>query len=89
MTHPLEHTKGGSTTKDSLDAGVPMKPGDPEEPVGPEDALDPNARGDYSNRLGAGESHTTEVIPDSELKRDAKGNVLPDQPRVRIRRQAG
>lgn len=50
----LEHSEGGTTTRDdSTDLGVPMLPGDPSEPVGPEDALgDGPKRGDYSQRLG-------------------------------------
>lgn len=35
------------------DLGVPMLPGSPDEPVGPEDALGEGPkRGDYSGRLG-------------------------------------
>jgi hypothetical protein len=50
----LEHSKGGTTTRDDAnDLGVPMLPGDPSEPVGPEDALgDGPKRGDYSGRVG-------------------------------------
>ena len=50
----LEHSEGGRTTRqDPADLGVPMLPGDPSEPVGPEDALgDGPKRGDYSKRLG-------------------------------------
>jgi hypothetical protein len=40
---------------DATDLGVPMAPG--EGPQGPEDALDPNTRGDYTGRLGEGESY--------------------------------
>ncbi len=52
----LEHPKGGSTTKDATDLGVPMGTG--EGPQGPEDALEENTRGDYRGRLGEGESYT-------------------------------
>jgi hypothetical protein len=50
----LEHSGGGTTTRDdAADLGVPMLPGDPSEPVGPEDALgDGPKRGDYSQRVG-------------------------------------
>lgn len=50
----LEHSQGGVTTRDDAnDLGVPMMPGDPSEPQGPEDALgDGPKRGDYSERLG-------------------------------------
>jgi hypothetical protein len=46
----LEHTESGATTRDdATDAGVPMLPGDPDEPVGPEDALGEGPkRGDYA-----------------------------------------
>lgn len=50
----LDHSAGGVTTRDdATDLGVPMLPGDPSEPVGPEDALGPGPkRGDYSGRVG-------------------------------------
>lgn len=50
----VEHSEGGVTTKDdALDNGVPMLPGDPSEPVGPEDALGSgDKRGDYSRVVG-------------------------------------
>ena len=50
----LEHSEGGTTTRDDAnDLGVPMLPGDPSEPVGPEDALGEGpTRGDYRDRLG-------------------------------------
>jgi hypothetical protein len=50
----LDHSEGGTTTRDDAnDLGVPMLPGDPSEPVGPEDALgDGPKRGDYSQRVG-------------------------------------
>lgn len=52
----LEHSEGGTTTRDdATDLGVPMLPGDPSEPVGPEDALgDGPKRGDYTDRIGDG-----------------------------------
>lgn len=63
----LEHTRGGTTTRDDLlDAGVPMLQGDPKEPVGPEDALGAGPkRGDYRERV-VGEPHTSEPIPEDE-----------------------
>lgn len=50
----LEHSVGGVTTRDdALDSGVPMLPGDPSEPAGPEDALGSGPkRGDYSKVIG-------------------------------------
>jgi hypothetical protein len=50
----LKHSEGGVTTRDdALDLGVPMLPGDPSEPQGPEDALGEGPkRGDYRDRLG-------------------------------------
>lgn len=49
----LPHSQGGTTTKDDkTDVGVPMLPGDPSEPVGPEDALGVGPkRGDYRDRI--------------------------------------
>jgi len=42
-----------TTRDDSHDLGVPMLPGSPDEPVGPEDALGEGPkRGDYRERLG-------------------------------------
>jgi hypothetical protein len=84
----LEHTRGGSTTRDDrLDAGVPMKQGEEgtTEPVGPEDALGPDAtRGDYSGRIDSG-PHMV-AVPTSaderqgeELK-DDDGNVIGREP---------
>lgn len=74
----LEHTRGGSTTRDALDQGAPMTPG--EGPQGPEDALDPKGtRGDYTGRLGVGQSYTSELIPEDER--------VPGGPTVRLVRQ--
>ncbi len=52
---PAEVPEGHSVTTrdDALDLGVPMLPGDPGEPVGPEDALGSGPkRGDYRGRVG-------------------------------------
>ncbi len=56
------------TTKDDmLDAGVPMLPGDPSEPVGPEDAFGPGPkRGDYAGRINAGPHLVSVHIPDAK-----------------------
>lgn len=61
----LEHTRGGVTTRDdATDLGVPMLPGDPKEPIGPEDALGVGPkRGDYSLRIGADNYQPHESIP--------------------------
>ncbi len=55
----LEHSQGGMTTReDSLDLGVPMLAGSPDEPQGPEDALGPGPkRGDYRGRIGPADYH--------------------------------
>jgi hypothetical protein len=67
----LEHTEGGVTTRDAMDAGVPMTPGDPREPIGPEDAFGPGVkRGDYSDRTVSGPSMETRIIPESERTPD-------------------
>lgn len=61
----LEHTKGGSTTKDATDLGVMGTPSEAEGPQGPEDALDPDAsnRGDYAGKLGdSGQSYEMRVV---------------------------
>lgn len=64
----LEHTEGGVTTRDdALDAGVPMLPGQPDEPIGPEDAFGRGPkRGDYSDRIDSGPHLVTERIPDAK-----------------------
>ena len=67
----LEHTMGGATTRDPMDAGVPMLPGKPTERIGPEDALGPGAkRGDYTDRITTGPPMRTEVIPENERTPD-------------------
>lgn len=50
--------------RDANDLGVPMEPGADHQ--GPEDALDPNARGDYSDRLGEGRS--VEIVPADNVR---------------------
>jgi hypothetical protein len=56
-----KNRRESSGPKDALDLGVPMAPGEgPQE--GPEDALDPNARGDYTGRLGGGASYQSQVV---------------------------
>lgn len=59
------HSQGGvSTRDDATDLGVPMLPGSPDEPVGPEDALGPGPkRGDYSERIGPPGYNPHEVVP--------------------------
>lgn len=61
----LEHSRGGVTTRDdATDVGVPMLPGSPDEPVGPEDALGEGPkRGDYSGRVGPGDYNPTQTVP--------------------------
>jgi hypothetical protein len=67
-----EHSAGGITTRDDVtDLGVDMLPGDPDEPVGPEDALGPGPkRGDYSNQIGGDNyrPHSVESVPLKERK---------------------
>lgn len=62
----LEHSAGGVTTRDdALDSGVPMLPGDPSEPVGPEDALGSGKkRGDYSEVIGNKQHYHSVPNPD-------------------------
>jgi hypothetical protein len=61
----LEHTAGGRTTRDDpLDAGVPMLPGSPDEPQGPEDALGIGPkRGDYTGRVGPSNYQPHQAVP--------------------------
>lgn len=69
-----------STRDDQLDAGVPMLPGDPTEPVGPEDALGVGPkRGNYTGRVGpAGyEPHQSVLVADAK----------PGEPRARLEAQ--
>ena len=75
----LQHSQGGATTRDDKnDLGVPMLPGDPSEPQGPEDALGPGpTRGDYRNRIGADNynphSGATPQRPNAESIGDVPG----------------
>lgn len=75
----LEHSEGGATTRDdATDLGVPMLPGDPSEPQGPEDALgDGPKRGDYSERVGESNYHphagAEAQKPKAENRGDEKG----------------
>ncbi len=56
-----------TTTKDALDAGVPMAPGKPDEATGPEDAFGAEpTRGDYSDRMDQGPHLVSEEIPENE-----------------------
>ena len=72
----LEHSRGGATTRDGMDAGVPMTPGQANEPVGPEDALGAGAkRGDYRDRIHGGPSMVTRVIPEEERVKKAEAMV--------------
>ena len=52
------------TRADALDAGVPMLPGDPSEPQGPEDALGIGPkRGDYTGRIGPESYQPHQAVP--------------------------
>ena len=64
----IEHSRGGKTTRDALDLGVPMAPGPDHD--GPEDALAENTRGDYSGRLGDANynPHTTVRDEDGSVR---------------------
>lgn len=58
-----------TTRSDALDLGVPMLPGDPNEPIGPEDALGEGpTRGDYRDRIGPPNyhPHTTVRVEDAK-----------------------
>lgn len=81
----LEHSQGGTTTRDdATDVGVPMLPGSPDEPVGPEDALGVGPkRGDYTGRIGPADYHPHEVVavPDAEPG-EATAKVVAQRPRA-------
>jgi hypothetical protein len=74
----LEHTDSGVTTRDDVtDLGVPMLPGDPSEPIGPEDALGAGPkRGDYSQRLGTDGYQPHQVVPVPD--------AAPGEPQVQV-----
>lgn len=79
----LEHTEGGVTTRDdATDLGVPMLPGSPNEPVGPEDALGVGPkRGDYSDRVGPAGYNPHESLrqDDGTVKVEAQRPRVADQ----------
>lgn len=78
----LQHSQGGVTTRDdALDSGAPMLPGDPSEPVGPEDALGSGPkRGDYSKLIGNREHYASVANPDHDpTKPDSPAFVLVHQ----------
>jgi hypothetical protein len=77
----LEHTEGGSTTRDDAhDMGVPMLPGSPDEPVGPEDALGEGpTRGDYRDRIGPDSYHPHESRPARDEDGEGVGSVMEAQ----------
>lgn len=83
----LEHSRGGTTTRDDLlDQGVTMLPGDAREPVGPEDALGVGQkRGDYRERV-LGEPHESVAVEYDEdpYVRDGDGNILDAKPTARL-----
>lgn len=81
----LEHSVEGRTTRnDPADLGVPMLPGSPDEPVGPEDALGEGPkRGDYSQRIGDSNYQPHEVRPASD-----EDIADPDKPSVVVDAQA-
>lgn len=82
----LEHSRGGITTRDDAnDLGVPMLPGSPDEPAGPEDALGVGPkRGDYRDRIGPSNYHPHEsVLVDNDDDPDAPRYVsVPQRPRA-------
>lgn len=86
----LEHSQGGATTRDdALDAGVPMLPGSPEEPQGPEDAFGRGQkRGDYTDRTGG--VNSAQAVPvegGGEPVRDKDGNITDFEPNARLEAQ--
>jgi hypothetical protein len=84
----LEHTAGGTTTRDdALDMGVPMLPGKPDEPVGPEDALGEGPkRGDYSGRIGPSnyQPHEVRAASAEDVADPNKPSVIVEAQRPRV-----
>lgn len=83
---PQETVEGNpiepGTTRDATDLGVPMLPGDPGEPQGPEDALGVGPkRGDYTNRIGP--SH----YQPHESRRTESGHTVVEAQRPRAEDQ--
>lgn len=79
----LEHTQGGNITRDAMDAGVPMIPGDPNEPIGPEDALGPGAkRGNYDGRIDRGPHMVTVENPEADTDKGEPRYMLVPQDEV-------
>jgi hypothetical protein len=81
----LKHSQGGVTTRDdATDAGVPMLPGSPDEPQGPEDALGVGPkRGDYTGRIGDSNYHPHQVVPVKDPKPgEATARLEPQRPRA-------
>lgn len=75
----VEEGRSVTTRDDANDLGVPMLPGSPDEPVGPEDALGTGPkRGDYSNRIGGDGYHPHEG---SEPQRPRVADIGDDEGR--------
>jgi len=80
MDEKPKNTTGVVDRDDATDVGVPMLPGSPTEPVGPEDALGVGPkRGDYRDRVGPAGYNPTHVVP----VKDAK----PGEPTARVEAQ--
>lgn len=79
----LEHSDESapaSTRQDATDVGVPMLPGSPDEPQGPEDALGIGPkRGDYTDRIGPAGYNPTQTRTVADAK--------PGEPTVRVEAQ--
>ena len=77
----LKHSEGGTTTRDdATDVGVPMLPGDPSEPQGPEDALGVGPkRGDYRERLARTDVVHTESRPVADAEAGEPTTVVEAQ----------
>lgn len=84
----LEHSQGGATTRDDPhDLGVPMLPGDPSEPVGPEDALGRGPkRGDYGERV-PGNPHQSTLTEDGGEPVVVDGQTVDYKPVSRMEAQ--
>lgn len=80
MAEPKNDDVKTTTRSDVTDMGVPMLPGDPSEPVGPEDALGVGPkRGDYRDRIGPDGYHPHQIVRDPDAK--------DGEPKVRVEAQ--
>lgn len=75
--------EGVTTRDDALDLGVPMLPGAPSEPQGPEDALGEGPkRGDYTDRQPENTRHYEAVVVPDAGEGEPTTRLVEQNPRV-------